>query len=122
LATTYLTVGTKVSVTGQLVGNKLVASNIYPDMLPVYTPPPPPVSGIITDTLYTETLTCGTTISTYMFQNDNGRVQQLRVANNVGGFGNQYLAPGSRIWVTNRIESFDGQVTDALSISQQGLY
>ncbi|MDH5547186.1 MAG: DUF6174 domain-containing protein [Gammaproteobacteria bacterium] len=121
-STALLSVGTKLSVTGQILGNRLVATSVYPNTLPVYTPPPPPVSGTITNLINTVTLSCGVTINTYNFQNDNGRVQRLRIGSSVGGLLPGQTATGSRLYISNRIESFDGQVIDALSVSQQSYF
>ena len=120
-ANVFPTVGSTYTVSGQLNGNQLVANNIFPGSLPVFNTPSPFTSGTITSLVNTETLSCGVSISTFTFQNDNGRIQQLRVPSNISG---QFITTGSRVNITNKIESFDGSVVDALSINnqQQGFF
>ncbi|MDH5258932.1 MAG: hypothetical protein OEX07_13035, partial [Gammaproteobacteria bacterium] len=115
-------VGSKLNVTGQIVGNQLIASNVFTDQSQIYYPTPLQTSGTLGQLINTETLTCGVTISTYTFQNDNGRSQRLRVASSVATQSGQYLTTGSRVIVTNKLESFDGSTIDALNISQQGFF
>jgi len=119
----FPTVGSTYTVSGQLNtnqggqvnGNQLVANSILPSALPIFNSPSPFTSGTITSLTNTETLSCGVTISTYMFQNNDGRIQQLRVPSNIS---TQFLSVGSRVNITNKIESSDGYTIDALSINQ----
>ena len=117
-------VGAKLNVTGQIVGNKLIANNVYSDTTGVFAPVPMPVSGTINSIISTETLSCGVTVTTYQFQNANGRSQRLRVSSSNVNFGStgQTLPVGSRVTITNKIESFDGSVIDALNISQNNFF
>ena len=110
----FPTIGSTYTVSGQLNGNQLVASSIFPGSLPIFNTPSPLTSGTITSLVNTETLSCGVSISTFLFQNDNGRIQQLRVPGNISG---QFITAGSRVNITDKIESFDGSVVDALSIN-----
>lgn len=119
---TFAGIGSRVSVTGQIVGSQLIANNVYPDQSQTFFPSPAPISGTITSIVTTETLNCGTTITTYNFQNDNGRVQRLRMSSSVTNSAGQFINVGSRVTVNNRVESFDGSVIDALSVSQQNFF
>ncbi|MDX1812143.1 MAG: hypothetical protein R3240_09360, partial [Gammaproteobacteria bacterium] len=120
-----VTLGTRLNVTGQVVGNQLIATNAYPNQSQVNFPVTGTSSGTIVSLVNTQTLSCGTTINTYTFQNDNGMSQQLRVANNAatGGFNQQqYFVAGSRVLITSKVESANGSTIDALSIVQQNLF
>lgn len=107
--------GTRVNVTGQVNGNRILASMINSNSQSVFFPPPPPTYGLITSNASTETLNCGTVVSLVHLQNDNGRQQLLRLYNNNG---NQFLGSGNRVLISNMIESFDGNVIDAININQ----
>ena len=121
-STVYAGVGTRLNVTGQFIGNKLVATTAYSDQSQAFFPSQALTRGTLSTLMNQETLSCGTTITTYTFLNDNGRSQRIRITSNGSNFSGQTPTVGSRIQVTNKIESFDGSVIDALSISQQGFF
>ena len=112
-------IGTRLNVTGQIVGNRLIATTIFPDTSAGFVPVMPPISGTITSIVNNETLSCGATVNTYMFQNDNGRQQQVRVVNSQNNFSGQFVTVGSRISINQYVESFNGSTLDAISINTQ---
>jgi len=118
----FVGIGSKLNVTGQVYGNQLVASNIFADQSQVFFPTPTQVTGSILGLENTETFTCGLTINTYTFQNDNGRTQRLRVANDVSNPLIPHLSAGNRVVISNKLESFDGSTIDALNISLQNFF
>ncbi|MDH5217884.1 MAG: hypothetical protein OEX19_09320, partial [Gammaproteobacteria bacterium] len=121
-STVYAGVGTRLNVSGQFVGDRLIATTAYPDQSQAFFPSQALTRGTLSTLLDQEVLSCGVTITTYTFLNDNGRAQRIRVTSSATNFTGQTPTVGSRIQVTNKIESYDGSVIDALSISQQGFF
>ena len=111
-----LAVGSKVFVTGQMVGNSIIASNVATDTQPIFTPPSAVTIGTLGNLITTDTLGCGVSVSTYNFINDNGRSQRLRITTNPVLQPGQFFNPGSRVVISSKIESFDGNTIDALAI------
>jgi len=112
-------VGVKLTVTGHIIGNQLMASTVFPDRSQIFSPVLIPTSGTISATVNTETFGCGLTVTTYAFNNDSGRSQLLRVANTASSSA-QFFTQGSRVVIGDKVESFDGGTIDAINITRQG--
>jgi len=116
----FIGVSTRLQATGMINNNELTASQI--NVHPVSTLPfvPTPKTGSIISLTNTETLTCGNLIHTYSFQNDNGKLQRLRLSSDVASGFAQPLTPGSKLKINRWAETHQLDQIDALEIEAQG--